>query len=275
MSSVCSWRRMSIASSWVTIPTSMSEASRIGTAKRSYLSTFRATASWSSSTRAEITSRCMISVDPGARPGQDQALERDDAEELVAGVDDVAVVDRLAVGGLAAEPVERLADGQARRQGGVVGRHDRAGRPRLVAGQAADVVALGLGQVPEDLVGPVLVEPVDQVGPVVVRHQVEQARRLDRRHRLDEADLPLAADVAHHLGPGPVGQQPQRRVAPRLAEVLDDLGHVRRVVVGQELAQGRSLARADQLAGGRAPAAGFGASGRSLLSLESSGRSRS
>ena len=87
-----------------------------------------------------------------------------------------------------------------------------AGGPGLVAGQSADVLALGLGEVAEDLVDAVLVEPVDQVGPVVVRHQVQQRGRLGRRHRLDDADLALGLDIAHHLGPGPVGQERERRV---------------------------------------------------------------
>ena len=51
-------------------------------------------------------------LDAGVGAGQDERLERDLAEELVAGVDDVAVVDRLAVGGLAAEAVDRLACGE-------------------------------------------------------------------------------------------------------------------------------------------------------------------
>ncbi len=164
------------------------------------------------------------------------------------GVDDVAVVDRFAVGGLAAEPVERLADGRPGRERGVVGRHHRAGGPRVIAGQAADVVAFGLRQVPEDVVGVVVVEPVDQVRPVVVRHQVQERRRIAGRDPFDEPDLPLGPDVAHHLGPRPVGQEPQRRVARLVAEVLDQLGDVRRVVVFKELAERGRFPRADQLA---------------------------
>jgi hypothetical protein len=80
---------------------------------------------------------------------------------------------RLAVGGLATEPVERLASGQIRRKRGIVGRHARTGGPRFVAGQLADVLTLGLREVPEDLIGPVVVEPVDQVGAVVVRHEMK------------------------------------------------------------------------------------------------------
>ena len=76
-------------------------------------------------------------------------LERDEADQPALVVDDVAVIDRLAVGGLVAEALEGLADGDVRRERDVVGRHDRAGGAGLVAGQPADVLALGLGQVGE------------------------------------------------------------------------------------------------------------------------------
>ena len=107
-------------------------------------------------------------IDPRSGPGQNQPFERDHAEQLVMVVDDVAIVDRLAVGGLAAEPVERLADRDLGGQCGIVGGHHGAGGSGLVAGQAADILALGVGEVAEDVVGAVLVEPVDQVRPVVV-----------------------------------------------------------------------------------------------------------
>ena len=114
------------------------------------------------------------------RRDEDQVLERDEADQPAIVVDDVAVIDRLAVGGLVAEPLEGLADGDVGRQGDVVGRHDRAGGSGLVAGQPADVLALGLGEVGKHDVDEVLVEPLDQVGPLVVRHEVQQLGRLGR-----------------------------------------------------------------------------------------------
>ena len=88
--------------------------------------------------------------DAGHRGGQDQPLQGDLADQLVVGADDVAGVDRLAVGGLAAEAVQGVAGGQLGGERGVIGGHDGAGGPRLVAGQAADVLALGVGQLAED-----------------------------------------------------------------------------------------------------------------------------
>ena len=51
-------------------------------------------------------------LDPRQGPGEDQVLERDEPDQLALWVDDVAVIDRLAVGGLVAEPLQGLADGQ-------------------------------------------------------------------------------------------------------------------------------------------------------------------
>jgi len=186
-------------------------------------------------------------VDPGARAGHDQAFERDDAEELVLGVNDEAVVDRLAVGGFVAEPVEGLADGQVRGKGGVVGRHDRAGGSLFEAGEAADVLAFGLGEVAKDLIDAIFVEPVDEVSAVVVRHQVQERRGLDGGHRVDDADLPLGVDVAHDRRLEPVGEDGEDRVPLVLVHVFDHLGDVRRVLLGEEVAEGGDLARLDQL----------------------------
>ena len=116
----------------------------------------------------------MMSSITADRRDEDQLLERDETDQPSLVIDDVAVIDRLAVGGLVAEPLEGFADGDVRRQGDVVGRHDRAGGAGLIAGQPADVFALGLGQERKHGVDDVFIEPVDQVGPFVVRHQVEQ-----------------------------------------------------------------------------------------------------
>ena len=195
--------------------------------------------------------------DHGRAARQDQLLERDEADQPALVVDDVAVIDRLAVGGLVAEPLEGLADGDVRGQGDVVGRHDRAGGAGLVAGQPADVLALGLGQEREHRVDHVLVEPVDQVGPLVVRHHVEQLGGLLRRHRLDEADLAVGLEVAEDLGAIARGQDAEQGVAVVGLEVLDHLGEPAGVVVGEEVAQSRRPRRRGSARGGRAPRADF------------------
>ena len=115
--------------------------------------------------------------DHGRPARQDQPLERDEADQPPLVIDDVAVIDRFAVGGLVAQQLEGLADGDVRRERDVVGGHGRAGGAGLVAAQAADIFALGLGQERQDRVDDVLIEPVDQVGALVVRHQMRAARR--------------------------------------------------------------------------------------------------
>ena len=186
--------------------------------------------------------------DHGGPARQDQLLERDEADQPSIVVHDVAVIDGLAVGRLVAEAVEGLADGDVRRQGDVVGRHDRAGGAGLVAGQPADVLALGLGQVGKHGVDDVLVEPVDQVGPFVVRHEVEQFGRLLGRHGLDEPDLALGAEVAQDLGAVARQQDPEQGVAVLGLQVLDQLGDPPRVLVLEEFAQGGDFSALDQFA---------------------------
>ena len=144
--------------------------------------------------------------------------------------------------------LEGLADGDVRGERDVVGRHDRAGGAGLVAGQPADILALGLGQEREHRVDHVLVEPVDQVGALVVRHQVEQLGRLLGRHRLDEPDLAVVVEVAEDLGAVARRQDAEQGVAVVGLEVLDHLGDPAGVVLGEEVAQAGDFAVADQLA---------------------------
>jgi hypothetical protein len=174
-------------------------------------------------------------LDPGQGPGEDQALERDEPDEPALGVDDVAVIDRLAVGGLVAEPLQGFANDQVGRERDVVGRHDRAGSPGLVTGQAADVLAFGLRQVGQDVVDMLLVEPLDQVGPFVVRHHVEQAGCLARRHRPDDPDLAVGVEIAEHLRPQPVREQTNDAIALARFEILEHLGDVGGMVFAEEV----------------------------------------
>ena len=107
-------------------------------------------------------------LDLGRGAREDQSLERNEADEVTLIVDNVTVIDGLAVGGFVAKVFEGLADVDVARQGDVVGRHRRAGGPRLVACEPPEVVALGLRE--KNLVDAVLVEPIDEPGPLVVWH---------------------------------------------------------------------------------------------------------
>ena len=120
--------------------------------------------------------------------------------------------------------------------------------PGSIAGQPADVFALGLGQERKHRVDHVLAKAGDQVGTLVVRHQVEELGRLFGRHRLDEAELAVVVEVAEDIGAIARRQDPEEGVAVIRLEVLDDLGEPARVVVGEEVAQGGDFTVADQLA---------------------------
>ena len=186
--------------------------------------------------------------DRGRAAREDQVLQRDEADQLAIVVHDVAVVDRLAIGGLVAEPLEGLADRDVRRQGDVVGGHEGAGGPRLVARQPADVVAFGLGEVGQHDVHELLVEPLHQVGPLVVRHVVQELGRLGVGHGLDDPVLALGVQVAEDLGPIPRQEDAEEGVAVPGFQVLDQLGDPPRVLVLDEFAQRGHLSALDQFA---------------------------
>ena len=136
-------------------------------------------------------------------------------------VHDIAVIDGLAIGRFVAEAIEGLAHGDVGRQGDVVGGHDRAGGSGLVAGQPANIVALGLGEVGKHDIDEVFIEPVDQVGPFVVRHVVQQFGRLLRWHGLDEPILAFGIQIAQDLGAVARQQDPEQRIAVLGLQILD------------------------------------------------------
>ncbi len=138
--------------------------------------------------------------DHGRTPRQNQRLERDKSDQAALVVDHVAVVDRFAIGASRAHQLERLAHRDVWRQRHVVGRHRCAGRPRLVAGEPADVFALSLSEEWKDRVDDILVETIDQVGAFVVRHQVEEIGRLFWGHGSDQPDLPRTIEIVQDLG---------------------------------------------------------------------------
>ena len=186
--------------------------------------------------------------DQGGPARQDQVLERDEADQPSIMVHDVAVIDGLAIGRLVAQAVKGLTHGDVRRQGDVVGGHDRAGGSGLIARQPANVLAFGLGEVGEHDIDELLVEAVDQVSPFVVRHVVQQFGRLLGRHGLDDPVLALGAEVAQDLGAVARQQDPEQGVAVLGLQILDQLGGPPRVLVLDEFAQGGDFSALDQFA---------------------------
>ena len=195
--------------------------------------------------------------DHGRPARQDQPLERDESDQPALVIDDVAVVDRFAVGGLVAQEIEGLADGDVRGQRHVVGRHGGAGGAGLIAGQAADILALGLGQERQHRVDHVFIEPVHQVGTLVVRHQMQQLGGVLGRHRLDELGLPVLFEVAQNLGAVARGQDVEDRVGVLGVEVVHQLGEPARGDARRRSRAGRRSLRRGSTRGGREPGADF------------------
>ena len=195
--------------------------------------------------------------DDGRPAGQDQPLERDESDQPALVIDDVAIVDRLAVGCFVAQEVEGLADGDVRRQRDVVGRHGGAGGAGLIAAQAADIFALGLGEEGEHRVDDVFVEPVDQVGALVVRHQVEQLGGVLGRHRLDELRLAIFLEVAQDLGAVAGGQHVEDGVGILRCRGPPSARRAARGDARRRSRAGRRFLRRGSARGGREPGADF------------------
>ena len=164
-------------------------------------------------------------LDHGRPPGEDQPLERDEPDQPARVVDDVGVVDRLAVGGLVAEPVEGLADGDVRREGDVVGGHHRAGGAGLVAGQACGCRRArpgpGCGRTSSTKSSSSRLTRSARSSCDISRSSSAAALR---RHRLDQPVLAVEVEVAEDLGAVSGLQHAEEGVAVVVAQVLDQLG---------------------------------------------------
>ena len=80
----------------------------------------------------------------GCRSSENEFAERNKAPKPAAFVDDVDVVDRLAIRSLPPQTLQGLADRDVFRQRSVLGRHDRPGAFVRKRQQFADVASLGL-----------------------------------------------------------------------------------------------------------------------------------
>ena len=137
-------------------------------------------------------SRVHDRLDPGLAAGEEQVAERDDAEQPVVAGGDEGGVDRLGVDGLPAQRLERLGRGHVRPEEGVVRGHDRADGALGPGGEAAEVVALGLGEDAEQRLLALLVQGPVEVGALVVAHRPDDRRALVAVEGRAEAGLGLA-----------------------------------------------------------------------------------
>ena len=138
MSSVASSLMTSMTSSTVMTPTSLFSSSTTGIASRLYEATCRATSSWSVSTRTLMTSAVMIRLSGVSGEHQQQAPQRDDADQVPARVDDVEIEDHLDVAGRL-QRRDRLAHRHVFAEREDIRVHDAAGRLLGVFEQVLDV----------------------------------------------------------------------------------------------------------------------------------------
>ena len=160
MSSVASSRTTSTMSSTVTMPRMRPSASSTGTAIRLFSAITFATASWSRSSRTEITFDAHHVAHARVGLGGEELAERDDADEPLLGVEHVDVVDRLdALARGAPQVGDRLVDRHVGAQAHVARAHQAAGlvlgvgeqRRHLAAGRRVErgeqrLALLGLGR---------------------------------------------------------------------------------------------------------------------------------
>ena len=201
-----------MASSTVTMPCSTPSSSTTGKASRLYLAIAAVT---SSSLAGVLTATGFggheVAHPAGVRHGE-QVAQREHAEQVLAAVDDVDVVDGLHVLGLAAQHRQRLAGGGVGRHLGEGRGHDAAGGVLGVGEQLAHVLGVFLLHERDEPPGAILGQVGDQVGGVVGRHgreqlgglvvrQVDEQRRLIRRvHLLQGVGGELVLEDAEHGG---------------------------------------------------------------------------
>ena len=114
MSSVASASRTSATSSSVMIPSRWSSSSTTGIASRLRSVRIRAAVSWSAVARTRTVEGAMSSLDRRVARAEQQAVQRQDAEQVALVVDHVDVVDRL---GLVDEAPDRARSPRGRRVG--------------------------------------------------------------------------------------------------------------------------------------------------------------
>ena len=159
---------------------------------------------------------------------EQQRLDRDHADQLMA-ARDIAGVDRLLVDARAADAQNRLADGHVRAQGDIFGRHDRAGRILRIAQDLIDLLAhlrLRLAQNPLDDVGRHFFDDVDGVVDVQL---VDDLLQLRVREAADQQLLRLRLHLDERLRRQLLRQQPEQQRQPRLVQLVEHGGDVRRV----------------------------------------------
>ena len=168
------------------------------------------------------------------RPGEDELPERHDAAQQIRIVDHVHVGKVGAeVGVHSAQRFDRLPDGDADRQRGIVHGHHPARRIGLVLHQLLDLDCRVGVEGCNDCALLVHLEHPDQVGGLVGVHCRNQLRGSRRSDRLDNVGGRLGAHLVEHLA-GVIGLEFGQQVGCSLfGEGFEDVGGVLRRVLGE------------------------------------------
>src|SRR5262249_43883032 len=119
---------------------------------------------------------------------------------------------------------------------------------RLVAGKATDILALSLRQKREYGINDLLVEAADQIGSLVVRHQVEEFGRVLGGHGRDQVGLAIVVQIGKDLGAIPGWEYGEKGIGFRSFQVFHQLGDAAGVILGEVVGETGNLAFVDQLA---------------------------
>ena len=164
-------------------------------------------------------------------------------------VDDVEVVDRLELFGLAPHLAQGLADGQALAEAGELGGHHRAGGVLGIGAEALDVAALVGRDQRHQLLDDLRLDVAQQVDAVVGRQLADKLGHLGAADGLHDLDLLLFREEAEdlhaqrHLGmlkdrPRLLGRQALHELGgPRGVKRRAEFVQFGRVVFGQRLAE--------------------------------------
>ena len=194
--------------------------------------------------------------------GDQEVAQRDHAHEPAGFVDHVGIVDRLLVGGLAAELGDRLGDRELGRERRVVRGRDRAGAAFGVGSELADVLPLGGGERRQERLVFGLAQAVEQIGALVVGHRRDDPGELAAAEARGDRALHLRLQEGQDVGCLPLVQRRQHAGGFRGRHAGEDRCRIRRVDGGKgdadrlEIVTGEELGEHRRLGAVRASAAG-------------------
>ena len=205
---------------------------------------------------------------------QDQLAQRHHAQQPPLVIDDVDVIDRLAVGCLQPQAIQRLLDGDVGRQPGVIGGHQRAGGVLRIRDQRGDVAAVGLIDQTQQALDDLRLQTAQQIGAIVVRHLLDQPGHVRPARALDQLLLPFQRKI--HENRRLIGDGRRIEKPPHVLDLEGSSASDSATVAGCSVSQNASIAAVSFFSSSRrASGVNSGCGMVGSLSFESVSRSRS